>query len=317
MLLSIANLLLVGREPYARKPGLERPPPEHRPPTLPLSHLQLHPDIAMKPHLTFSPSAFAIATLLLFLLLAVPQAHAGGSNQCVAQHVLGKFFDQEKIQHFYYLVQEAEASLDEANIRQLEQGLQAAVPQEHTLHLYFSARIFDLQGQRLAFVEKKDNEAEAAFEKALKQARAAAEAEPDFADAKRLTGSLYGQLLMYKPSVIFGPVYGIRSDKQLAAALELDPQNPDTQIALGVNYLFTPGLFGGSNEKAVEAFQSALAACPQYYAAHLWLGEAYRQMDEPEKAIEEFKLTLQLAPESSMAKDRLAQMSVKTAETAN
>ncbi len=75
------------------------------------------------------------------------------------------------------------------------------------------------------------------------------------------------------PSKMGDPQYAIEKLKQ---AKELDPQNPDIDINLGINYLKLGPNYGG---QAVEAFRDATTLDPKYAAAYARIGRVYQSQD--------------------------------------
>lgn len=75
------------------------------------------------------------------------------------------------------------------------------------------------------------------------------------------------------PSKMGDPQYAIEKLKQ---AKQLDPNNPDIDINLGINYLKLGPNYGG---QAVEAFRDATTIDPKYAAAYSRIGRVYQSQD--------------------------------------
>lgn len=77
--------------------------------------------------------------------------------------------------------------------------------------------------------------------------------------------------------------YGKKSKKLFERVLSLQPDNVSAMLGLGIGFLHTPAIFGGSNEKALEWFLKAQAAAVEpyeRYAADVWLSQYYFKIDD-------------------------------------
>ncbi len=84
----------------------------------------------------------------------------------------------------------------------------------------------------------------------------------EFADGYALLSSMYGEKIAVSPikSVYYGPKAGTAMSK----ALEIEPNNPRAYLMNGISKYYTPKLFGGGTENAMEALQKA-AQCFKTY----------------------------------------------------
>lgn len=80
-------------------------------------------------------------------------------------------------------------------------------------------------------------------------------------------------------------------------ALEIEPQNPNVLINLGKCYLFK-----SEPEDAARCLEEAVAVAHEYADAHFFLGKAYLELGLQEKAINEFKESLNINPRYEAAK---------------
>ena len=82
----------------------------------------------------------------------------------------------------------------------------------------------------------------------------------------------------------------LRSDikEELLTVLKIDPafQQGSADRALGRWYYKVPGLFGGSDEKAVEHLRKSLTYNPQSTASLYFLAEALIELDREDEARE-------------------------------
>ena len=82
--------------------------------------------------------------------------------------------------------------------------------------------------------------------------------------------------------------------EQLETVLSLDPgyQQGSADRALGRWYMKVPGLFGGSDERAVDHLRSSLEYDPDSTASHFFLAETFVEMDRIEEARTELQRVL-------------------------
>jgi len=121
-------------------------------------------------------------------------------------------------------------------------------------------------------------------------------------EAHQLLGDLLGQLI---PHVFGGGMrYGARSTREIETAIQLDPKNANAYVSRGTAYYFTPAMFGGSKEKAVEMFGKAIELDPSSDAAgtaHIWLAQIYDQQGKHEDALREIAEARKLNPDRRFA----------------
>lgn len=146
----------------------------------------------------------------------------------------------------------------------------------------------------------------------LDHLEAATEADPQFADAYALLGSLLGQKAGYQPmrSMFLGP----KSDRMFEKALDLEPENPRVVLLKAVSHYYKPRMFGGSRRKALEGFEHAAAlaevaayddpARPDWghADAYAWIGLAHMDADRPEQAQAAFDQALRIDPDYAWVK---------------
>jgi len=75
-------------------------------------------------------------------------------------------------------------------------------------------------------------------------------------------------------------------------ALELDPQQPEAHVSLGLVRQFWEWDWAGSE----SAFRRALAIAPSYAMAHCWYGYLLSALGRHEEALSELRLALELDP---------------------
>ena len=166
---------------------------------------------------------------------------------------------------------------------------------------------------RQAIAAKVDGDADAA-KKALEHCANLLEkemgADGENVESLALLANCYGMVISISP--IKGPVLGPKSDRAMEKAMELDADNPRALLIDGIAKLNTPGLFGGSNEKAevqlnaaIKAFSVEDAIDPYNWGhaeAYLWRALARQALDNSKEAIEDLDQALVVEPEYKWAR---------------
>jgi len=137
------------------------------------------------------------------------------------------------------------------------------------------------------------SERRARFEQGIEAGRKAAAAQP-----ARPEGHFWLAVNMGSMAEGFGMRAGLRYRGPVKASLEkalaLDPSylNGSPDRALGRWYARVPGLFGGSDAKAVEHLQRSLSYAPQSIASRFFLAETYLDMGQKDDARREFQTVI-------------------------
>lgn len=71
--------------------------------------------------------------------------------------------------------------------------------------------------------------------------------------------------------------------KEAKKIITLNPEHAGAHLLLGELYKSLPGMFGGSKEKAIEEFKTAIEKDSLYTSAYLNLAKAYKDKDERTK----------------------------------
>ncbi len=95
-----------------------------------------------------------------------------------------------------------------------------------------------------------------------------------FADAHALLADLYGEKIT---GAFSGMRYGPKANAESARALQLDPNDAQAYAVLGRKYLYSPAMFGGDIDKAIDSFRKAAELDPHSDEDLVWLAIAYRK----------------------------------------
>ncbi|KAA3602900.1 MAG: hypothetical protein DWQ06_06145 [Calditrichaeota bacterium] len=162
--------------------------------------------------------------------------------------------------------------------------------------------------------ENKDKAGEY-FKKAQEHLEKSIEFKEDFAESRLLLSSVYGNRIGL--NAFLGMFLGSKASSEINQALELDSDNPRVHLEFARNQFFTPKMFGGSLERALEAFSTSIEKFKTYKIknelypewgnseVHTWYGIALMKNEENEEALEEFNKTLELHPENGWVKYNL------------
>jgi len=138
-------------------------------------------------------------------------------------------------------------------------------------------------------------------------ARKLTERAPHFSDGYRLLGESQMRIISLK-GWLQALTHAGTAKSNLERALELDPQNAEAHLALGVYYLYAPTLFGGNLESALrELTQSAAATSDETvrFLSYRWRGVAYAKLGRIAEAREAFQKALVIYPKSSWDQNEL------------
>ena len=93
------------------------------------------------------------------------------------------------------------------------------------------------------------------------------------ADAHALLADLYGRKIGYS-GMLTGMRYGPKAEAETRRALQLDANNPRIYVVLGRRQLYSPKIFGGDVDKAIESFRKSTTLDPYYDEGFVWLAIA-------------------------------------------
>jgi tetratricopeptide (TPR) repeat protein len=117
-------------------------------------------------------------------------------------------------------------------------------------------------------------------------------------DAHALLGDLYGSKIH---GMISGMHFGPKANIEIERAFQLDPKSPQAFTVIGRKYLYSPSMFGGDIDKAIDSFKKATAFDPSNDEAFVWLAIAYRKKGDAQRAREALSEALRLNSRSVFA----------------
>ena len=136
---------------------------------------------------------------------------------------------------------------------------------------------------------------------------------PDWGEPKAVLSSTYGLVMAYNP--MKGMFLGMKSTSLIDEAMDEQPESALVQKLYAGSKLYTPEMFGGDPEEAVESFTKAteLYAVDTkdnwlYLDSMMGLSMAYQKTGDKGKAMEILKEAIELEPNYYWAKSELAKM---------
>lgn len=144
-----------------------------------------------------------------------------------------------------------------------------------------------------------DSAAKKWLDNAIENAETAIARDDRSADAHALLGDLYGEKIS---GMLSGMKYGPKANTEVEKALQLDPNNAFAYAVLGRKYLYSPPMFGGNIDKAIDSFHKATTYDPQSYEDFVWLAIAYRKHGDTGDYQQAIRHALELNPASAFAR---------------
>lgn len=146
-------------------------------------------------------------------------------------------------------------------------------------------------------------------------------AAPDWGELYALYATMLGFEIALDPNSAM--TLGMKSFQNFGEAIAKTPDDPRVNLLKGQGDLFTPEAYGGGAEKAITSLTKAISLFEQekvsdpmlpswgHEEAHTYLGMAYLQKKEIEKAREHFQKALEINPDFGLAADELAKLDKK------
>ncbi|MEM7296723.1 MAG: tetratricopeptide repeat protein [Bacteroidota bacterium] len=139
------------------------------------------------------------------------------------------------------------------------------------------------------------------------------EEKPKWGEPKAVLSSTYGLVMAYSP--MKGMMLGMKSNSLMADAMELQPESPLVQKLYGGSKLYTPEMFGGDPEVAVESYSESIRLYKEnestgenwlYLDTMMGLAIAYRKTSKNEMAKSTLEEAVEIEPMYYWAKSTLA-----------
>jgi tetratricopeptide (TPR) repeat protein len=176
---------------------------------------------------------------------------------------------------------------------------------------------------RMATVAEDKKISEKYIEIAKKVIMESIESKKDFADSRALYSTILGYEISFKPQLAM--TSGMQSGKEIEEAKKLAPDNPRVYMIEGTNKLYTPAMFGGGVDKAIEILKNSATLFEKEKEkgiypdwgkeeVYIWLGNAYKEKKEDSTATAFYKKALEINPDCGWAKEILKKDSLKCAE---
>ena len=147
------------------------------------------------------------------------------------------------------------------------------------------------------------------------------ELKPDWGEPYALYATLLGFEIALKPEEAMTIAFEIGD--YFGEAYAKDPDNPRTYLLKGTSELFTPESYGGGPDVALNSLETALSCfekenitdplqpCWGKDELYTFMGMAYNQKGDAEKAKEYLKKALTINPDLGLAKDELEKLKDK------
>ncbi len=210
------------------------------------------------------------------------------------------------LDHALALIEEGRTTLDPGSLRAARAEvlrLTQANP-SNAEYAYQLARVdFYIVDGQTSRHEKK--EAGQTLELAIGEVQHAIALDEKLAEAHSLLGDLYGVKISLG-GAFTGAKYGPKIISENKIAEGLNPNSAVVCASMGRQYLLTPKIFGGDQEKALIYFRKAAQLASSNDENFVWLGIALRKHGDTAEADKAFQMALQLNPRSVFAKDSMA-----------
>jgi tetratricopeptide (TPR) repeat protein len=233
----------------------------------------------------------------LFLIafgLACFTAAAWGQRQTEAPPAL--LWDGER------QLEEGRSTLDEQTLMAARTIFETCIQQDgNNSHCYFDLARADSYLVRVKESQNDKKAAERWLDSAIDNARRFMVFNDRSAEAHALLADLYGSKIGCG-GAFDAMRYGPKANAEDQQALQLDANNPRAYAVAGRRYLYSPKMFGGDLDKAIDAFRKATALDPHGDEAFVWLAIAYRKKGDETRAQVAIAEALRLNSRSVLAK---------------
>ncbi len=162
------------------------------------------------------------------------------------------------------------------------------------------------------FSQNDKGNAEKFVDDGIKHLEKSIELKSDFAEGYALLGSLLGNKIALNP--MLGMNLGMKSSANIKKAFDLDPENPRISLIAGESAYYTPKMFGGGKDKAMEHIEKAIAYFKTYKPkapvmptwgedeAYTYSGLIQSDLGELDAAKKSFQHALEINPDNLWVK---------------
>jgi len=196
---------------------------------------------------------------------------------------------------------------------------------KENVYLLYEIALTDYRLVTFYFSSSNREEAERYNGEAQKYLEKAMEVDLSFGESFALYAFLLGFEIALNPEK--GMTLGLKSMEYFNKALEIAPDNPRINLLQGMSLLYTPEAYGGGADKALEfldksanlfdkeKIQNPLKPSWGKEETYTFIGLAYKQKKDMEKAKECLKKALELNPDFGLAKEELAKLEKEKKES--
>lgn len=260
----------------------------------------------------------SVVALLAASLLCTPQPLRAQSSAPAADSTRALLLEGKTLLH------EAtnKGSLDSLKqARALFKRATGAAEHQALAHYYAALADYRINNQ---LPEDAEDEREQVLGDATEHLKKATTINKEFADAWALLTGIYGQRMGLNPMQAMS--LGSNADEAMSRARELAPENPRVWIISGTQDYFTPSMFGGDKERALEKFKKAARLAEQesvddplmpnwgHAEAYTWIGIAHMEAERYEQAQTAFQTALEINPDYGWVKHALLPRAEKQTE---
>lgn len=215
---------------------------------------------------------------------------------------LARDTDNAEIERAVILLRKGEDTLDYKALEQAERIFlkECQGPERDNSCEYYLARLYLAMFGYYSQIKGDMARANKNLEMALDAGNDAVKRRPNDPDVHVLLGKINHQIFMRDP--ISGLTKAALSDSPVVAeyerALELDPQNGEAEMGLGIYYMYLPRFLGGDHHRARNHFKAAVKLMPSNPEPLVWIAISYRMQGSLEKARIYLGRALVISPES-------------------
>lgn len=144
------------------------------------------------------------------------------------------------------------------------------------------------------------------------------ESNEEWGEPRAVLSSVYGLVMAYSP--MKGMYLGMKSSSLMEEAMKLQPESPIVQKLFAGSKLYTPEIFGGDPEMAVESFQKSLLLFEKSTTQNNWLyldsmmglSLSYQKTEKQDEAIAILEKAVDIEPDYYWGKSTLKRLKEKS-----